>query len=1724
MTKQTTKTPVKGGNNHSPGGDKVRKKTLVGKVLRITRQIAFYAVLLSAFIVGYSDSTIVDQVKLGPIFAIFALLVVARPVHVCKAKYNRLRKYMSSTDTEGGNIGFNIATMLSLCLIYTFVVVPMYMRLVGLVVIFLLPKEVVRQDAHVLNSDTTRFFGIGSAFGKDNCTSALLHDLAILVLGVWSSRSNVPALISVYSAFFTAQVRTGLIPSLPDTFADSLEDVIKHIVPILRRTPHVVNSGSWTGFLKSKQVKSMVTILVVAVATLVTLIQGDFSSDRVMAIYDGYMATFDSNPVRFGTNIVEAVRVTFTSIVSYAKTGEFDWFCHSSKDYQELQARFEKIQGQYINFGSSNNDPESSALVSDVMKLEADTIAAAKMSRTLNTFTSKFTKPMLESFLANVTSLKCKITSRHHLFGMRRAPFTALVVGPPSIGKTTITSHIVRVFCSVYGYQYRDELIYKPNKSSEYDDGFQSNMHSCILDDVAELRPQKAQGLDPSIGDLIGLIGNFPQMANMAHVDEKATKTKNFDCVVANTNTLDLNVRHYFACPEAVLRRFPYVILPKVKPEFRRDDQLDSTKVAMAGFEVFDDAWTYTIKKVSLVEGKVVYTDLITDVDMKTYFQTLVHLMQTHKGVQDSVIKQTSNLANVQFCETSHMPKNMCDCMTCAALSEPEAEPIMDEASAPEPIPVSVRIGSAAMNSADEQDQQGVLMFMIQFLVGFALTLGLQTIVRKMMGLWCDSTSLAQTPPGPTTPPAPTVGAWDVAPGLVARAVPRVPPGPIEPPHELNSADDSKTGLSFFSQVLVGCLTGFGFATLVNFMYVSVRDRMLHNFYRYALANLGANLEVDRLIGLATTVAKYLVVGGAGYLIFRALMPGVMPHVDATDENDNDACFRPVYPNDHRENTYLNLWSHKPIETSHRSKCTINSPTETHHGSVLRSTYATVFSRRMPDGTFATRRANTIHIKDGVYVTTSHCAWHGESEVAMKFIGERRDVLVTNYFKPEDFVRQGELIYFRVDGLQSKPIHDLLVKNVPASSRVLEGHTLMRRIDTQNWDSTTHRVAFTTARVTQTAPRTLFGADVAQDQETLYCMRNEAPAMHARGDCGSPIVANTEGGLAIVSLHVGETQGTTQSYGIPISQEIVAGPTEALTQSYLNSAQTTWLDAAEGEPMLKEGEVVIAPHEKSPLGFIKEPLSVALVGSIGNADGTRAFRTGHRSEVVNAICRDYVTERGYGTDHGAPEMRKRWVAVNYLLKASVIPFSHMPQKAIWAIADHLLDKYLAPLDLNAFGVLTDSEVINGVEGSAFISAIDMRKGSGYPFLTKKSKLLEPKETPDEPHRWLPHVMDHINEVRDKLATGDRVGFVFNAFYKDEPVKAEKIAAMKTRVICGCPVALQHLARQYFLPIIAEMTRVAKWEGAVGINATGPEWGVIARMLQTFGGDKIIAGDFEGFDWKTINNGVLKPAFGILIAMARRSGKYSARHIKIMEGIATEISHSYLDYFGDLIMMYSNPSGQPLTTHINCIVVAIVMRLCWCAHRLGCEIYQLHPSDPRFAQALEDFEIMCRLVHYGDDHGLATKDETFTFAVIKGLLTRAGMGYTSTDKSENTHDFETLDQVTFLKRGFKYENGRWLAPLDLSSIKKSLNAVRKSTLGAREHIAAVLVGHHRELAFHEETVFNEYTQLFDDIVDEFGLDGYLNQQYPVATGSHFPNRDYYLDLCFSEEVEKRSLMD
>jgi hypothetical protein len=110
--------------------------------------------------------------------------------------------------------------------------------------------------------------------------------------------------------------------------------------------------------------------------------------------------------------------------------------------------------------------------------------------------------------------------------------------------------------------------------------------------------------------------------------------------------------------------------------------------------------------------------------------------------------------------------------------------------------------------------------------------------------------------------------------------------------------------------------------------------------------------------------------------------------------------------------------------------------------------------------------------------------------------------------------------------------------------------------------------------------------------------------------------------------------------------------------------------------------------------------------------------------------------------------------------------------------------------------------------------------------------------------------------------------------------------------------------------------------------------------------------------------------------------------------------------------------------------------------------------------------------------------------ISKVLLAFGMFYTAEDKSRQlTSKLRPIWKVTFLKRRFNYSKdvARWTAPLDLETIKETLNWTKKG-VDSDEITKTKVENSYLELALHGKQVFSVMSkQISRAYRQEFNVD-------------------------------------
>lgn len=569
------------------------------------------------------------------------------------------------------------------------------------------------------------------------------------------------------------------------------------------------------------------------------------------------------------------------------------------------------------------------------------------------------------------------------------------------------------------------------------------------------------------------------------------------------------------------------------------------------------------------------------------------------------------------------------------------------------------------------------------------------------------------------------------------------------------------------------------------------------------------------------------------------------------------------------------------------------------------------------------------------------------------------------------------------------------------------------------------------------------------------------------GDCGSLGVALTPRGPVIMGLH---TIGCEYTAGYP-----------HVTQEHLRVLLGNTVVAGGGKPLftLNGSDIELLPvHAKSVTRFLKEG-NANVYGMI--VGGTAKART---RVCETPLCSVVCEELNYEVKHGPPVMTG-WEPIYNNVKEMVRPHLDVDQRRL----DHCVAMFSRDIIAGLNKVhgdswhrelvtLSDRAAVNGLPGVKFIDRINTSTSMGFPWNRTKKAFLVPAPTEEQPDGvdFVPEIWERVRHIEQCYVEGRRAYPVYSAHLKDEAVTEAKIEAKKTRVFTGAPIDFSIVMRKHLLPFVRLM-QLNKFifEAGPGTVTQSIEWTHFYQYLTQFGTDRMIAGDYGKFDKRMVAQFILA-AFEVIANVLKQAG-FNADERAIIECIAYDVAFPVVSIKGEILEFFgSNPSGQPLTVVINSLVNSLYMRYAYCGVR----------DDGR--DDCDDFKDNVALMTYGDDNAMGVSHAApwFNHTAIQKELATIGVEYTMADKQAESVPFISIDEVSFLKRKWRWEPtlNAFAAPLEEESLLKSLTVwVPSRTVDKYAQMVAVISAANSEYFFHGRELFDERRSFFQRVLAE-----------------------------------------
>jgi hypothetical protein len=434
---------------------------------------------------------------------------------------------------------------------------------------------------------------------------------------------------------------------------------------------------------------------------------------------------------------------------------------------------------------------------------------------------------------------------------------------------------------------------------------------------------------------------------------------------------------------------------------------------------------------------------------------------------------------------------------------------------------------------------------------------------------------------------------------------------------------------------------------------------------------------------------------------------------------------------------------------------------------------------------------------------------------------------------------------------------------------------------------------------------------------------------------------------------------------------------------------------------------------------------------------------------------------------------------------ALVPLATQPPRREWLykrfqlVAKGLVKRYKQNPEWEAMlGKVSMDEAINGAPGQRAKNPLNWGTSAGFPYHHAKSALFELDEETGK-RSPKPDLLKSVEALHEGLKKGT-LHAVFSAQLKDEPVSVKKRLMGKYRVFMMAPVDATIVTRMYLLNFLRVMQLFPyTFNACVGMNSASEQWTQLGVHLGIGSDMCIFDGDYKDFD-KSMTEEVTDVVRELIMELHKNAYPEQADLVTLENILKTTLS-PVINFFGTFVKFPSqNPSGNSITTQVNCLVNAILVRYAW-------TVWYAEKKGMTFEDVAEEagdvFDRDCRLATYGDDMVCAVKPEHSGFNCRTMHLKLKEIGIEFTDAAKNEGDmiqeFSAHEDITFLKRrfvsvdveGFNF-NKQYLAQLDYDSVVKMIEWTRQSTTHTDLDILKSTLGSVGTEAFgHGEELFN-----------------------------------------------------
>lgn len=1180
--------------------------------------------------------------------------------------------------------------------------------------------------------------------------------------------------------------------------------------------------------------------------------------------FDKFQAKAISSTHKPGVDMVHCFLDTICFVadrgIQFFKTGDATTILHSGNSYEKWLGDANKLKRESRLM--TNPEPHGINKFTFLSELK-DAIEKGRAIVKFSSGLEKWEKMTVQSLLADLEIIESNEITRKSAQEPRKDPFAILLHGASNICKSQLKQIMFYHYANYFDLPSSANYMYTRCPTDEYWSGFDSTQWCIVMDDIAFLKPNNE--VDPTLKELLQVKNSVPYTPPQAALEDKGRTPIRAELLIGTTNTKDLNLHAYFACPFAIARRLPYVITAKVKPEYTKCGFMaDSSLIPITPEGDYMNIWSFRVSEprpnsddgdVDAQQTKYTIVENFDNIhDMLAWY---ISMAEKHNLAQSKASGAENSMRAAKVCKMCKRISLQCGCHV-AQVDE------IDEI-----LGIGHQVPTQP-NGIQHPDNDLLANFplyvkIILFVVEKMAIAGLNAPIFDFNKL--DTTAKV----------------------LLIAFVVRL------------------ATLSYLSFLI--CLLMWPIYYIYVYMFIILRFCMEYIFgfnWRYKLVyRLIGNKEIClrllfriagnrvRRIHFSTRSLEMLRAYIVKPIILVAICKLISHFMGDTKKKNKPQSGIVPKAHDTEKTTYYYTDPYKlsPTDLSPQSKCTTG---DILHRYVSYATARLIMKFDAMEGRLTSTTA--LNVKGNLWLVNKHSFKYREGTLSVLFDDVNQNVSrnIKDYrFTAKDFVELGE-------------VEDAMLIEITAlpPGRNLLPYFLVDTAIGGNYNGTYHLVSKDGIHSSKTVCSISIGK----------CPVFGVMGYHGKvniptnfGDCGSACIAEVGGAKVILGIH---TSGN--------AREMIF--IQHISQRMVQMATTRY------RPQVDMGEIPhSAPGCERVLGQIHEKSSFRFVpkGTATLYGSFLGYRPKHKSRVKNTLLVEALHRRGVEPGYGKPDMTwKPWsMAANDMTK----PFLNVRRDIVDMCAEAYFEDIKEGLGdkIKEIAKYTTDVALNGVDGIAYVDRMNVNTSAGNPFKKCKREFM----TFDELNKITdldPVIKQRMEDIRKCYREGRRFHPQFCGHLKDDPLPFEKIELGKTRVFTGSEMAWSIIVREYYLSIIRIIqNNPILFESMPGVVAQSTDWQAMYTHLSYFGLNRMVGGDYKLFD-KSMIALFIMAAFEVMIKMGKEGGM-SEEELLAMRCIAYDTAFACVDLNGDLAEMQTNPSGHPLTVIINCFVNCIYMR-------------------------------------------------------------------------------------------------------------------------------------------------------------------------------------------------------